>query len=115
MAGSVLSVTADTDGRLRSTDSQAVLESTPMLTCSARIPVFAMLTALLFPRQPLRAALAFTGAYALGIVATLGMAAVFKRTILAGETRPLILELPGYKLPRVRIRCFQDKRLSRDD
>jgi len=74
----------------------------PMLTCSARIPVFAMLTALLFPHQPMLAALVFTGAYGLGLVATLVVAFALKRTVLPGETQPLIIELPGYKLPNLR-------------
>ena len=71
----------------------------PLFSCSARIPVYAILTALLFPSRPALAGLAFTGAYTLGIASALGMAFVFKRTILPGESRPLVLELPGYKLP----------------
>jgi ferrous iron transport protein B len=74
----------------------------PLFTCSARIPVYAMVTALLFPHRPAMAALVFTGAYSLGIVAALGMALVFKRTLLPGETKPLVLELPSYKLPSLR-------------
>jgi len=74
----------------------------PLLTCSARIPVYAMITALLFHDNPLMAGLVFTGAYCLGMVAALVMALLFKRTILPGETRPLVLELPGYKTPSVR-------------
>ena len=74
----------------------------PLFSCSARIPVYTMLTALLFPHRPVAAAAVFTGAYALGIAAALGMAFAFKRTLLPGETRPLVLELPGYKLPGLR-------------
>lgn len=74
----------------------------PLMTCSARIPVYAMVTALLFPHQPLRASLLFTGAYALGIAAAIGVAFAFKRTILPGEPRPLVIELPSYKTPRLR-------------
>ncbi|MCP3982357.1 MAG: ferrous iron transporter B [bacterium] len=74
----------------------------PLLTCSARIPVYAMVTALLFPHRPMLAALVFTGAYCLGIVAALGTAFVFKRTLLPGETRPLVLELPSYRIPGLR-------------
>lgn len=74
----------------------------PLMTCSARIPVYAMVTALLFWHEPLKGAALFTGAYALGIVAALVMAFVFKRTILKGESKPLVLELPSYKLPSLR-------------
>ena len=74
----------------------------PLMTCSARIPVYAMVVALLFPHQPMVGSLLFTGAYLLGIVAALGMGFVFKKTLLKGETRPLVLELPSYKLPSLR-------------
>ena len=74
----------------------------PLMTCAARIPVYAMVTALLFPDRPLMAAMLFTGAYGLGIVAALGMAFLFKRTILKGESKPLVLELPSYKVPSLR-------------
>jgi ferrous iron transport protein B len=74
----------------------------PLMSCSARIPVYAMVTALMFPSDPVRASLAFTAAYVLGIVAAFSMAAVFRRTLLPGESRPLILELPGYKIPGLR-------------
>lgn len=79
----------------------------PLMTCSARIPVYAMVTALLFPADPIRAALVFTGAYALGLVAALVMAWVFKKTILPGESKPLVLELPGYRIPSLRTAVIQ--------
>jgi ferrous iron transport protein B len=72
---------------------------TPLLTCSARIPVYAMVTALLFPHSPFKAALVFTGAYATGALAAVGAALVFNRTILPGGSRPLLIELPPYRLP----------------
>ncbi len=74
----------------------------PLLTCSARLPVYAMVTALLFAGSPVKAGLTFAGAYGLGIVMALVMALIFKKSILPGESRPLILELPGYKLPSLR-------------
>jgi ferrous iron transport protein B len=74
----------------------------PFLTCSARIPIFAMLTTLLFPHRPLVAGLVFTAAYAAGVVATLAGAFALKRTLLPGEAKPLVLELPSYKLPSLR-------------
>jgi ferrous iron transport protein B len=74
----------------------------PLMTCSARIPVYTMVIALLFPAQPLKAAMVFTGAYGLGIAAALWAAMLFKKTILPGESRPLVLELPHYRLPCLR-------------
>lgn len=78
----------------------------PLMTCSARIPVYAMITALLFPNSPGKAALLFAGAYSLGIVAALLMSLLFKKTILPGESKPLVLELPGYRIPRLRTVLF---------
>ena len=75
---------------------------TPLMTCSARIPVYAMVTALLFPHSPLKAALVFTGAYAVGVATALGSALIFRRTILPGETKPLMIELPPYRVPGLR-------------
>lgn len=73
----------------------------PFMTCSARLPVYVLVTGLLFPGEPLKAAGAFVGAYALGIVAGMGSAMVARRTILRGPSRPMALELPTYKWPSV--------------
>ena len=75
---------------------------TPLMTCSARIPVYAMVTALLFPNSPWKAAAVFTAAYGTGVLAALGAALVFRRTILPGESKPLMIELPPYRLPGLR-------------
>lgn len=80
-------------------DRFATILVLPLLTCSARLPVYAMLAALLFPQSPGMAALLFTGAYLLGITAAIGASLLLKKTILKGESRPLVIELPSYKLP----------------
>ncbi|MBC7834776.1 MAG: ferrous iron transporter B [Phycisphaerales bacterium] len=74
----------------------------PFMTCSARLPVYVLLTSILFPKQPLLAALAFVGCYALGIVAGVLTALLARRTILRGKSRPMALELPTYKAPSLR-------------
>ena len=74
----------------------------PLLTCSARLPVYSMLAVLLFADSPAKAAAVFTFAYLLGIVAALFSAWVMKHTILKGETQPMVLELPPYRLPSLR-------------
>ncbi len=83
-------------------DRLATILVLPLMTCSARVPVYTLVISLLFATQPWAAALTFTGAYALGIVAAMAMAWIFKRTILPGETRPLVIELPHYKIPSLR-------------
>ena len=74
----------------------------PLLTCSARLPVYSMVTALLFTGQPILGGLVFAGAYALGAVAALLTAWALKKSILPGASRPLLLELPTYKVPSLR-------------
>jgi ferrous iron transport protein B len=74
----------------------------PFMTCSARLPVYVLLTGLLFAGRPLAAALAFVGCYALGLTAGALSALVARRTILRGPARPMALELPSYKRPSLR-------------
>jgi len=83
-------------------DRLATILVLPLMTCSARLPVYAMVMALLFPNDPLKASLLFASAYALGIVTALVMAWIFKRTLLKGKTKPLVIELPNYRLPSLR-------------
>ncbi|HEX6961306.1 MAG TPA: ferrous iron transporter B [Lacipirellula sp.] len=83
-------------------DRLATILVLPLMTCSARIPVYAMVTALLFPHAAVKAAGLFTAAYALGIIAALAMAWIFKHTLLKGPIRPLVIELPNYRLPSLR-------------
>jgi ferrous iron transport protein B len=76
---------------------------TPLMACSARIPVYAMVTALLFPNSPLEAALVFTAAYGFGVLTALVVALVFRATILPGGSKPLMIELPQYRVPGLRV------------
>jgi len=78
----------------------------PLLTCSARLPVYVMVAALLFGDNPAQAALMFAGAYLLGLAAALGTAWVLKKTVVRGEASPLILELPQYRMPSFRNALF---------
>lgn len=74
----------------------------PFVTCSARLPVYVLLTGLLFADRPLLAGVAFVGCYALGIAAAVLSALLARRTILRGAARPMALELPSYKRPSLR-------------
>ena len=74
----------------------------PFMTCSARLPVYVLLTTLLFPGRPALAATAFIGCYVLGILAGVFSALIARRTILRGKARPMALELPCYKWPSLR-------------
>lgn len=74
----------------------------PFMTCSARLPVYVLLTGLLFADKPLLAGVAFVGCYVLGIFAGILSALIARRTILSGPARPMALELPSYKRPSFR-------------
>lgn len=74
----------------------------PLMTCSARLPVYAMVVAILFPDQPVFAALIFAAAYSLGILVALVIAFCLKISILPGPTQSLVIELPPYRFPSLR-------------
>ena len=81
----------------------------PLMSCSARLPVYALLIAACIPGRTvfgipkLLQGVTMLAMYMLGIVVALVMAWVFKKTLLKGETPMLIMELPPYKRPLVRV------------
>lgn len=84
-------------------DRFATILVAPFMSCSARLPVYVLLTSFLFPTSPALAGLAFTGCYLLGAVAAMGSAFLARRTLLPGKSRPMVLELPTYKWPSLRV------------
>lgn len=75
---------------------------TPFISCSARLPVYVLLTGLLFSTRPLLAGVAFASCYLLGAAAAFGSAWLFGRTVFRGAPRQMMLELPTYKRPSIR-------------
>ncbi len=76
----------------------------PLMSCSARMPVYTLLIAACIPDQRVLGFLKLQGVtmlgmYLLGVVAALAMAWVFKKTLLKSDAPLLILELPPYKRP----------------
>ena len=80
-------------------DRLATILVAPLMSCSARLPVYTVLIAACIGGNALRKGLTLTGMYVLGVVGALGMAWLLKRTLLKGEPPPLLLELPPYKRP----------------
>ncbi len=74
----------------------------PFMSCAARVPVYVLLTGILFANRPAVAGLVFFGCYVLGGVAALLTALLIRRTVLAGPSQPMVLELPTYKMPSLR-------------
>lgn len=80
-------------------DRLATILVAPFLSCSARLPVYVLLTSLLFADQPALAGLAFASCYLLGATAAFASAFLFGKTVLRGRPRAMVLELPTYKVP----------------
>jgi len=77
----------------------------PLMTCAARLPVYTLIIAALFPPDTVLGflpvqGLLMVGMYVFGTVVALVAAWVMSRTILTGPRVPLILELPAYRWPR---------------
>jgi ferrous iron transport protein B len=80
----------------------------PLMSCSARLPVYTLLIAACIPNVTVLGFLKLAGLtmlamYMLGIVVALLMAWLFKKTLLKGETPILVMELPPYKRPLFRV------------
>jgi ferrous iron transport protein B len=80
----------------------------PLMSCSARLPVYVLLIGAAIPDRRVFGIFKLTGLtmlamYLLGIIVALMMAWLFKKTLLKGETPMLIMELPPYKRPLARI------------
>jgi ferrous iron transport protein B len=78
----------------------------PLMTCSARLPVYALVIAAFIPHRELGGGINLQGLvlfllYAAGIVSAMGVAYFFKRTVGAKGHQPLMLELPAYHWPHL--------------
>ncbi|HEY1109483.1 MAG TPA: ferrous iron transport protein B, partial [Opitutaceae bacterium] len=77
----------------------------PLMSCSARLPVYLLMIAALVPNDsvPVLTKVGIMLAmYALGTFGAFGFALLFKRTLLKGEPPLMIMELPPYRMPAVR-------------
>jgi len=75
----------------------------PLMSCSARIPVYVIMIALLLPAASAwQKAGIMLSMYLLGAVAAFCMAGLFKKTLLRSETPMLLMELPPYRMPSLR-------------
>ncbi|HEY3915532.1 MAG TPA: ferrous iron transport protein B [Verrucomicrobiae bacterium] len=75
----------------------------PLMSCSARLPVYTLLIAACMPHRIFLESVTMLSMYLLGIVVALAMAWLLKKTLLKGETPMLIMELPPYKRPLVTV------------
>lgn len=68
----------------------------PFMSCSAKIPVYALFTAAFFPNN---GTLVMTGLYFGGMAAGIIAAKVMNKTVFSGNPVPFVMELPNYRLP----------------
>jgi ferrous iron transport protein B len=78
------------------------------MTCSARLPVYALLIGAFVPAVPIfgtlgSQGLVLLGLYLLGSLSALAVAGLLKRTMLRGEGMPFYMELPPYRIPTLRL------------
>lgn len=76
----------------------------PLMTCSARLPVYSLIIGALFAGQALTQSLLMVGMYLFSVAMALLAAFVLSRTVrpLKAKRLPFIIELPPYRLPRLR-------------
>lgn len=83
----------------------------PLMTCSARIPVYTLIIAAFIPNETVWGfanlpGLVMFGLYALGIVSALTVSLLIRKVFWRGAVEPFMMELPAYKLPDARSVTF---------
>ena len=84
----------------------------PLMSCSARLPVYVLLISAFIPAQTVWGVvglqgLTLFGMYMIGLIVAPPIAFLLKRTILSGEPVPFLLELPPFKVPAWRVVVFR--------
>lgn len=77
-------------------DRKMTIILTPFMSCSAKLPVYAFLTAAFFPGY---GASIMIGLYVLGIVTAILVALLTKNSVFRGSAVPFVMELPNYRMP----------------
>ncbi len=77
-------------------DRKMTVLLTPYMSCSAKLPIYAFLTAAFFPEN---GALVMVGLYFGGILVGILVALLLRKSLFAGEAVPFVMELPNYRMP----------------
>lgn len=80
-------------------DRRMTIMLVPFMSCSAKIPIYAIFSAAFFPKY---APLVMTALYFTGIIVGILVALVLKSTIFKGKPVPFVMELPNYRMPSVK-------------
>lgn len=80
-------------------DQRVTILLTPFMSCTAKIPIYAVFTAAFFPKY---GALVMMGLYVTGIVVGVFIALIFSKTVFEGNPIPFVMELPNYRFPSLK-------------
>jgi len=88
-------------------DRMATIMIAPLMSCSARLPVYSLLIAVFIPAATIGGifslrGIVFFSMYAIGVIGAVIMAIIFKKTLFKGLPSHFVMEMPPYRLPRVR-------------
>jgi ferrous iron transport protein B len=72
----------------------------PFMSCSARLPVYILITGAIFPHY---AATVIFGLYLTGILLAILFSILFKKTLFKSKEAPFVMELPPYRMPTVKV------------
>ncbi|HWR31641.1 MAG TPA: ferrous iron transport protein B [Negativicutes bacterium] len=81
-------------------DRMVTILVSPLMSCSARLPVYTLLIAAFFSES--MAGSVLFSIYFLGVALAVGMALLFRKWLFPGATEPFIMEMPSYHIPTVR-------------
>ena len=80
-------------------DKKMTILLTPFMSCSAKLPIYALFTAAFFPEYQ---ALVMIALYIMGIIFGILSGFIMEKTVFRGEPVPFVMELPNYRFPSVR-------------
>lgn len=80
-------------------DRRMTIMLTPFMSCSAKMPVYALFIAAFFPKYQ---GLVVFGIYATGLIVAIISAMILKKTVLKGGHAPFVMELPPYRMPTLK-------------
>lgn len=80
-------------------DRKMTILLTPFMSCSAKLPIYGMITAAFFPRH---GAWILISVYLLGILTAILSGLLLKHTVFQGDSVPFVMELPAYRIPAAR-------------
>jgi ferrous iron transport protein B len=77
-------------------DKKMTILLTPFMSCSAKLPIYALFSAAFFPKHPV---LLMSGLYFLGIIFGVLSGFMMEKTVYKGQPVPFVMELPNYRFP----------------